>query len=95
MEDRKHARESLQTKKAREKLKKQLEDIEKKITPEALKEKSQEIHRWIARHAHTRVTLKSKNIYLFDENQNAATISKRVSMIAQNLKDDFFSHNKK
>src|ERR1700722_10735202 len=73
------AEESLKTRKAREKLKKQLEANDKKITPQALEKKSIEIHRWIARHAHNRVVLKSKSISLFDENQNTADISNRVS----------------
>lgn len=84
----KFAKESVKTQKTREKLKKQLDDIERKITADALKETSQEIHRWIARHAHTRVTLKNKNICLFDENQNAAKLSNKVSTIAQRLKED-------
>lgn len=81
------AKESIQTQRAREKLKKQLQDVEKKITSEALHEKSQEIHQWIARHAHVRVTLKDKNISLFDENQNAARLSGKISALAQRLKE--------
>lgn len=73
------AEESLKTRKAREKLKKQLEANDKKITPQALEKKSIEIHRWIARHAQNRVVLKSKSISLFDENQNTADISNRIS----------------
>ena len=68
------AEESPKTRKAREKLKKQLEANDKKITPQALERKSIEIHRWIARHAQNRVILKSKSISLFDENQNANSI---------------------
>ena len=82
------APESSKTRKAREKLQKHWSDLEKKITPEALKEKTDEIHRWIARHAHQRVHLKNKNISLFDENQNAAKISQRVRTIAQKLTID-------
>jgi hypothetical protein len=82
------APESAKTRKAREKLQKHWSDIEKKITPEALQEKTDEIHRWIARHAHQRVLLKDKNISLFDENQNAAKISQRVKAIAQKLSED-------
>ena len=82
------APESAKTRKAREKLQKHWSDLEKKITPEALQEKTDEIHRWIARHAHLRVHLKNKNISLFDENQNAAKISQRVRTIAQKLSVD-------
>jgi hypothetical protein len=89
------ALESEKTKKAREKLKKQFLEIEKKITPEALKQKSIEIHRWISRYAQHRVTLKNKNISLFDENQNTAEISRNISSIFQKLKSEqtFFSNN--
>lgn len=82
------APESIKTRKAREKLQKHWEDVDKKITPEALREKTDEIHRWIARHAHVRVLLKEKNISLFDENQNAAKISQRVTAIAQKLQEE-------
>ena len=82
------ALESAKTRKAREKLKRHWTDLEKKITAEALQEKTDEIHRWIARHAHQRIHLKNKNISLFDENQNAAKISQRVRGIAQKLGED-------
>jgi len=82
------ASESLKTQKAREKLRKHWSDIEKKITPEALQEKIEEIHRWISRHANQRIHLKNKNISLFDENQNAAKISQRVKIIAKKLNED-------
>jgi hypothetical protein len=82
------APESLKTRKAREKLQKHWADVEKKITPESLREKTDEIHRWIARHAQYRVPLRDKKISLFDENQNAARISQRVTAIAQKLQDE-------
>jgi hypothetical protein len=82
------AEESSKTRKAREKLKKQLVAFEKKITPQALERKTIEIHRWIARHASNRVVLRTKAISLFDENQNTAGISQRVSQIADQLKID-------
>ncbi len=80
------AEESLKTRKAREKLKKQLEGIEKKITPQALEKKTIEIHRWIARHAAQRVVLRSKAISLFDENQNAAKLSQKIAVLAEQIK---------
>lgn len=82
------APESTKTRKTREKLEKHWSDLEKKITPEALREKTDEIHRWIARHAQYRVALRDKNISLFDENQNAARISQRVSSIALKLQEE-------
>lgn len=82
------APESAKTRKAREKLKRHWIDLEKMITPEALRDTVDEIHRWIARHAHQRVHLKNKNISLFDENQNAVQISQRVKTIAKKLKEN-------
>ena len=78
-----HAPESAKTKRAREKLKRQIEETSRKITPQALEKKSHEIHRWIARHAHHRVVLRSKTISLFDENQNTAKLSEQIANLAQ------------
>ena len=83
------AEESPKTRKAREKLKKQLDAFEKKITPQALEKKAIEIQRWIARHASHRVALKTKSISLFDENQNAAGLSQRVGQLADQIKKEF------
>lgn len=83
------AEESPKTRKAREKLKRQLEALEKKVTPQALEKKAIEIQRWIARHASNRIALKSKSISLFDENQNAAGLSQRVSQLADQIQKDF------
>lgn len=80
------AEESLKTRKSREKLKKQLEAAEEKITPQALEEKLKEIHRWIARHAGQRVVLREKAISLFDENQNAAKLSHRIAQLAEQIR---------
>lgn len=77
--------ESARTKKAREKLKKKLEALDAKVTPQALKKKSIEIHRWIDRHAQYRVALKNKSISLFDENQNTAELSHRIVQLADSL----------
>jgi len=79
------AEESAKTRKARLKLQKQLEEADKKITPQALKQQSIEIHRWIARHAGNRVVLRSKSISLFDENENAAELSQRIAKIAEQI----------
>lgn len=82
------AEESLKTRKAREKLRKELEEHQKQITPQALEKKVLEIHRWIARHASNRVVLKNKTISLFDGNQNAAKLSVRISQVAEQLQKE-------
>lgn len=79
------AEESLKTKKAREKLRQRLQKLDAQITPEALREKTFEIHLWIAKYASHRVPLREKSISLFDENKNAAKISQRITKIAQKL----------
>ena len=80
--EKKWAEESAKTQKAREKLKRQFEVLDKKITPQALERQAIEIHRWIARHASSRITLKNKSISLFDENQNTAALSQRIRALA-------------
>ena len=80
------AEESEKTKKTREKLRKRLEEMDQGITPQALKRKSSEIHRWIARHASDRIALRTKSISLFDENQNAANLSQKVNAVMDRLK---------
>ena len=79
------AEESYKTKKTREKLRKYLQEIDQNLTPQALKKKSMEIHRWIARHAENRIALKSKTISLFDGNQNTAKISQKISGLISQL----------
>ena len=83
------AEESPKTQKAREKLKRQFDAFDKKITPHALEKKTIEIQRWISRHAPHSVALKSKSISLFDENQNTADLSIRISQLADQIKTDF------
>ncbi len=80
--------ESEKTRKAREKLRRRLDTIERRITPQALERKSIEIHRWIARHAPHRVVLRTKAISLFDENKNTAQTSGRVAKLAVNIQRD-------
>lgn len=82
-QEKKLAQESLKTKKAREKLQKRFQSMDEVITKEAIEKKSIEIHRWISRHADKRISLKDKSISLFDENQNAAEISQKISKIAE------------
>jgi hypothetical protein len=80
--------ESVQVRRAREKLKKRMDAIEKKITAQALEKKSLEIHQWIAKHASDRVILYAKDISLFDENQNTAKVSQKVSLLAERIQKD-------
>lgn len=82
--EKKLAVESEKTKKAREKLRKKLESLEQKITPQALERKTLEIGRWIERHAPQRVVLKQK-MSLFDENKNTAEISAKVAKFALSI----------
>ena len=87
-EKKKTAEESAKTRKARAKLKKRLEAFEKKITPQALEKKVIEIHRWIALNAMHRVVLRTKEIALFDENQNTAEVSRKIVGIAEQIQRD-------
>ncbi|MCB1080292.1 MAG: hypothetical protein KDK69_00585 [Chlamydiia bacterium] len=80
------AEESHKTKKTREKLRKHLAEMDENITPQALKRKSSEIHRWITRHASERIVLRSKSISLFDENQNTAELSQKVALVVEQLR---------
>jgi len=76
--------ESQKTKKARKKLKDRLDHFEKKMTPQALKRKSEEISRWIERHASDRVPVK-KDIPLFDKNANSVKPSRGIEKMAEEL----------
>jgi len=76
---------SAKTLKTREKLKRKLESIDKSVTPQALKQKIAEIHRWISRNAVDRIPLRSKTIALFDCNQNVAETSLKVRKIAESI----------
>lgn len=79
------APESLKTKRAREKLRKQWEEQDRLITEKALAETVDKIHKWIAANAVHRVALKNKDIRLFDQNQNAALLSRKVQQFAQKI----------
>lgn len=82
------AEESAQTRKVREKLQTKMGKIEKKITPEALKKKVLEIHKWIAKNAGDRVVLRSKSISLFDSNQNTAQTSRKILGVMEQIQKD-------
>ena len=87
------AEESIKTKRAREKLKKQLAAIDKKMKGQTPEKKLVEIHRWISRHADDRVVLRNKSISLFDENENAALISQKITKLAEQVKIKFFQES--
>lgn len=78
--------ESIKTKRAREKLRKQWERQDRLITAKALAETVDKIHQWIAAHAMHRIPLKEKEFRLFDQNQNAAALSRKVEQFAQKLR---------
>lgn len=78
--------ESRTVRRARRKLKKQLNEERQLITPEALAGVSKSISRWIDRHSTERIDLKEKDIQLFDENKNpVAPVSKRVKELRGQL----------
>lgn len=83
------AKESTQISKARKKLLQQMADENKHITAQALDNIRKSIHYWIARHADERISLKSKEITLFDENRHPAKPQNRFILdLLYNLKDN-------
>lgn len=66
------AKESAHVRKARRKLRQQLNEEHKKVNKKALEQMSISIKRWISRHAGERISLLSKTFTLFDENQHPA-----------------------
>lgn len=82
------AEETERTIKARNKLKKRLGSLDQKITEEALEKKTDEIHRWISRHANNRIVLKKKSISLFDSNKNAAKMSSKLQKLADIISEE-------
>ncbi len=89
------APESPKTKKAREKLQQQWAKKELLVTESSLAQTIEKIHQWIASHATERVVLRKKTIRLFDQNQNAASLSRKVQEIAQQISQDVASLGKK
>lgn len=79
------APESLKTRRARKKLLKAWEAEKLQFTPMALEATVDKIHKWIADNAKNRVPIKEKSIRLFNQNQNAAAISRKVQRIADRL----------
>ena len=72
--------ESEKIRKTREKLVKHLEVIDQNVTRQALERKSVEIHRWIARHASSRVVLKNKSISLYETSLQREFFVRRAAM---------------
>ncbi len=85
------APESTKTKRAREKLRMQWEEQNQLITETALADTVDKIHKWIASNAMHRVHLKEKEIRLFDQNQNAAALSRKIQQFAKKLSDDMLA----
>src|SRR3989344_4741606 len=79
------APESEKTKRARRKLLENWEKEKLHITPKAISETIEKMHKWIADNAKHRVPIKEK-IALFNQNQNAAGVSRKVQQIAMRLK---------
>lgn len=84
-EERRIAPESNQTKRVREKLKQQWAEEALLITDNALSDTVKKIHDWIALNACHRVVLKNKEIRLFDQNKNAASLSRKVQELAKKI----------
>lgn len=78
--------ESFKVKRTREKLIKLWAAEREQITPGALEETVEKIHRWIASHSKFRASIKGKGIKLFNQNKEAARLSKKVQAIARKLK---------
>lgn len=87
--ERRVAPESIKTKRAREKLLKQWKSQNEHITPKAIEETVDKIHKWIADNSKHRIQIKEKtSIKLFNQNKDAAEISKKVQGFAEKLKED-------
>ncbi len=85
--------ESSRTKRAREKLRQQWEETDALITEAALADTVAKIHHWISANASHRIPLRNKEIRLFDQNQNAAALSRKVQEIANKMNSGSFLLN--
>ena len=84
------AKESLQIRRARKKIKQQLDESEKQTNEEALHKMSKIIQRQLARRSVDRIDLRTKTITLFDENQHPAkTESKFINRLMSQLKQKY------
>lgn len=83
------APESSKTKRAREKLRKHLEEQDLLITPQALADTVDKIYKKIADNVSQRVLLENKeDLRLFDHNTNPARLSSKVAQIAKMLQSE-------
>ncbi len=83
------AKESAQVKKARRKLKAQIEAEQEKFDDAALRKTKAAMQRWISRNSAERVKLEDKSISLFDENRHPAkTQSKFVNALFHEIKHE-------
>ena len=84
------AKESRQVKRAREKLKKNLEIEHKKFTSEALQDMAKKIRTLIGRHHPEPNFLRKRKFTIFDENVHSArTKSRAVLKLQQMLQSNF------
>src|SRR5690606_26667433 len=88
-EERMSAPESSKTKKVREKILKQWESEKNQITPKALQDTVEKIHKWIADNSKNRLPVEKKGIRLFNQNKDAAALSKKVQVFADALRSEW------
>jgi hypothetical protein len=79
------AKESPQILRARKKIAQQLIASEKQINPESLNRMRQLIEKQLERNSSERISLKKRQIVLFDENQHPAAQSKYVENILSEI----------
>ncbi len=85
----KKAKESAHVRRTRKKLERRMAEIDAKITPSALNEVSENIHKWISRHDAERIKLKG-TFKLFDSNEHPAqSKSHYVNELLGQLKHEF------
>ena len=79
------AEESSKVRRTREKIEKQLQKEKKQVTPEALAQCVEKIAKWIAHNQPNREVIMKSSCQLFNQNQNAAEVSKKVQLFARSL----------
>lgn len=83
------AKESPHVQRTRSRLKKRLNEIDNQVTPNALREVSQNIYKWLRRHEGERIPLSERPIKIFDENQHPEKISSNyIQNMMQDLKKE-------
>ncbi len=73
--NKKCAKESPHVQRTRSRLKKRLHDIDTQVTPNALREVSHNIYKWLRRHEGERIPLSDRPIKVFDENEHSEKIT--------------------